>query len=81
MNFLNSNSPPIFLCKEEELDHLIFKERMARLNKQLNFYLADMSNEDSYLFSKWIMERKLWCELCNKQFYSNAGFVNHGCLK
>ena len=81
MNFDISNPSPIFLCKEEELDHLIFKERMSKLNKRLNFYLAEMTGEESYLFSRWIMERKLWCELCNKQFYSNEGFVNHGCMK
>lgn len=81
MSFEVSNPSPIFSCKDEELDYLIWKERLAKLNKKLNYYLAEMSNEDSYLFSVWIQQRTLWCEKCNTQFYSNVGFVNHGCFK
>lgn len=76
-----SNQTSPFFSKAEELDDLIFKERMAKLNKKLNYYLSEMSDEDSYLFCQWLQERKLWCEKCNTQFYSNAGFVNHGCMK
>lgn len=81
MAFESKQTPPLFLCKEEELDNLIFKERMDRLCKKQNYYLAEINKEDSFKLVRWLSERKLWCEKCNKQFYSNEGFVNHGCMR
>lgn len=75
MNFLSSDPSPIFL------DEVKFKIRMDRLTKLQNYYLANITNEDSFKLVKWLSERKIWCERCNNQFYSNEGFVNHGCMR
>lgn len=83
MNFLHSNPSPIFSCKAEELDYLIFKEYMRKLTKKQNEFAYEISEskELSLKLLAWISGRVLWCEKCNNQFYSNEGFVNHGCMK
>ena len=82
MDFLSSHPSPIFFqTKAEELDELIFKERMRRLEKRMNEIATDMTNEESYKLVAWLKKRTLFCERCNLQFYSNEGFVMHGCFK
>lgn len=76
-----SDLPPIFLNKQEELDYLIWKERMRKLEKIQNEIALDFNNKDSFELYKWLKNRRLWCEKCNNQFYSNEGYVNHGCFK
>lgn len=78
MVFKSSTSSPFF-SKQEELDHLVWKERMAKLNKKLNSYLSEMTDEDSYFFCQWLQDRKLFCEKCNNQFYSKIGLRGHVC--
>lgn len=71
------------MCKDEELDYLIHKERMRKLEKLQNEYafkIAD-SKELSLKLIAWLSTRRLFCYTCNNQFYSAAGFVNHGCVK
>ena len=81
MNFLHSNSPPIFLTKAEELDYLIWKERMRKLEKLQNEFALSINNKESFQLVQWLSHRRLFCEKCNNQFYSNEGYVNHGCFK
>lgn len=81
MNFLHSDSPPIFLTKQEELDYLIWKERMRKLEKRQNEIALSFNNKDSHDLVQWLTNRKLWCEKCNNQFYSNEGYVSHGCFR
>ena len=83
MSFEVSNPSPIFLTKDEELDYLIWKERMRKLERKQNEFAITIA-ESKLLSMKlltWISTRKLHCEKCNKQFYSNEGFVSHGCFK
>lgn len=82
MSFEISNPSPFF-CKDEELDYLIWKERMkklARLQNEFAYKIAD-SKILSFKLMEWMSKRKLFCEKCNEQFYSNEGFVSHGCFK
>ena len=80
---LNSKSPPLFFSKDEELDYLIFKERMRKLEKKQNEFAYKIADSKvlSFKLIEWMSNRKLFCENCNNQFYSNEGFVNHGCMK
>ena len=81
MAFEFSNSPPIFLTKAEELDYLIWKERMRKLEKLQNEFALSINNKQSFELVQWLKNRRLFCEKCNNQFYSNEGYVNHGCFK
>lgn len=82
MSFESSHPSPIFFqTKAEELDELIFKERMRRLEKRMNEIATEMSKEDSYKLIAWLKQRVLCCERCNIQFYSNEGFVGHRCFR
>lgn len=83
MTFLHSDSPPIFLTKQEELDDLIWKERMRKLERKQNEFAYKIADSKllSFKLMEWLSNRKLFCEKCNNQFYSNEGFVNHGCFK
>ena len=81
MAFEISNSPPIFLTKQEELDYLVWKERMRKLEKLQNEFAYSLNNKESFQLVQWLTQRRLFCEKCNNQFYSNEGFVRHGCFK
>lgn len=83
MSFTDSKLPPIFLTKEEELDYLIFKERMRKLEKKQNEFAYKIADSKvlSFKLIDWLSKRKLFCEICNNQFYSNEGYVNHGCFQ
>ena len=79
----NSISPTPFFSKEEELDYLIFKERMRKLERKQNEFAYKIADSKllSFKLIEWLSNRRLFCENCNVQFYSNEGFVNHGCIK
>lgn len=77
MIFDIQNSTPIF--SQEQIDELVFKRRMRRLEKRMNEFAASLSKEESFLLLNWLKERTLFCERCNIQFYSNSGLVNHKC--
>ena len=81
MSFEVSNPSPFF-CKEEELDYLIWKERMRKLERLQNEFALTVAESKllSMRLLAWISTRKLYCEKCNVRFYSNEGFVNHGCF-
>lgn len=83
MNFLSSNSPPIFLTKQEELDYLVWKERMRKLEKRQNEFASKIADSKvlSFKLMDWLSKRRLFCEKCNNQFYSNEGYVSHGCFR
>lgn len=83
MSFKVSNPSPIFLTKQEELDYLIWKERMRKLERKQNEFAYKIADSKvlSFRLIEWLSKRKLFCEICNNQFYSNEGYVNHGCFK
>ena len=73
---LKSNRPnPLFFDEQFEID------RLRKLEKRQNEFALSMNKEDAFKFVEWLSKRNLFCMKCKEEFYSNVGYVNHGCMK